>query len=301
MPPIPPTTEPATVHLVDASPYIFRAHFSLPSSIKSPDGARAGAVYGFASFLLKLIADERPTHLGVAFDRNLNGSFRNDEYPAYKAQRDDPPPEIVAQIDPCREMAAALGAATFIDDRYEADDLIGTLCARLIPQGHGAVIVTSDKDLAQLVTDRVTLLDFAKGERYDAAAVAEKFGVRPDQITDLLALAGDPVDNIPGVSGIGRKTAAEILAVFDHLEDVYDRIEELRSTSKLRGARTLYAKLTASRDLAFLSKRLATVAADAPLPAGFKGLNDLAYKGADTARAEALFDRFGFKKIRERV
>jgi DNA polymerase I len=297
-------TEPATITLVDASPYIFRAHFSLPSSIKSPDGTRAGAVYGFASFLLKLIADERPTHLGVAFDRNLNGSFRNDEYPAYKAQREEPPAELVAQIDPCLEMAAALGAATFIDDRYEADDLIGTLCARLTPKGHGAVIVTSDKDLTQLVTERVTLLDFAKGERYDAAAVREKFGVRPDQITDLLALAGDPVDNIPGVSGIGRKTAAEILAVFDHLEDVYERIEELRM-SKLRGARTLYAKLTASRDVAFLSKRLATVAADAPLPAGLKGLSDLAgnliYRGADTARAEALFDRFGFKKIRERV
>lgn len=293
-------TEPATFTLVDASPYIFRAHFSLPSSLKSPDGARAGAVYGFASFLLKLIADERPTHLGVAFDRNLNGSFRNDEYPAYKAQRDDPPAELVAQIGPCLEMASALGAATFIDDRYEADDLIGTLCARLAPQGHGAVIVTSDKDLAQLVTERVTLLDFARGERYDAAAVKEKFGVRPDQVTDLLALAGDPVDNIPGVSGIGRKTAAEILAVFDHLEDVYERIEELRM-SKLRGARTLYAKLTASRDVAFLSKRLATVAADAPLPAGFNGLNDLKFKGADTARAEALFDRFGFKTIRERL
>jgi len=300
-------TDPAPVHvvyLVDASPYIFRAHFSLPSSIKSPDGQRAGAVYGFASFLLKLIADERPTHLGVAFDRNLNGSFRNDEYPPYKAQREEPPPELVAQIDPCFEMAAALGAATFIDPRYEADDLIGTLCGRLLPQGHGAVIVSSDKDLAQLVGDRVSLLDFAKGERYDAAAVQAKFGVRPDQITDLLALAGDPVDNIPGISGIGRKTAAEILAVFPHLEDVYERIEEL-PTSKLRGARTLYAKLTANRDVAFLSKRLATVAFDAPLPSGFRGLDDLAdnlaYKGADTARAEALFDRFGFKTIRDRL
>jgi 5'-3' exonuclease len=292
--------EPVTVHFVDASPYIFRAHFSLPSSIKSPDGMRAGAVYGFASFLLKLTADEKPTHLAVAFDRNLNGSFRNDEYPAYKAQRDEPPPELVAQIDPCLEVASALGAATFIDDRYEADDLIGTLCARLTAHGHRAVIVTSDKDLAQLVSDqpsKVTLLDFAKGERYDAAAVREKFGVRPDQITDLLALAGDPVDNIPGVAGIGRKTAAEILAAFDHLEDVYARIEELRA-SKLRGARTLYAKLTASRDIAFLSKRLATVAFDAPVKASLDGLR---WRGADTARIEALFDRLGFKKIRERV
>src|SRR4029077_20207596 len=180
--------------MVDASPYIFRAHFSLPSSIKTPDGSPAAASYGFASFLLKLIADEKPTHLGVAFDRNLNGSFRNDYYPAYKAQRDEPPPEIVAQIDPCREVAAALGAATWIDDRYEADDIIATVCAGLVAAGHGAVVVTSDKDLTQLVSDRVSLLDFGKEARFTPAEVREKFGVRPDQITDLLALAGDPVD-----------------------------------------------------------------------------------------------------------
>jgi len=292
---------PATVHFVDASPYIFRAHFSLPSSLKSPDGARAGAIYGFASFLLKLIADEHPTHLAVAFDRNLNGSFRNDEFPAYKAQREAPPPELVAQIDPCLEVAAALGAATFVDERYEADDLIGTLCARLLPQGHGGVIVTSDKDLAQLVSDRVTLLDFAKGERYGPAAVHEKFGVRPDQITDLLGLAGDPVDNIPGIAGIGRKTAAELLAVFDHMEALYDRLEELLLGSKIRGAKTLHAKLTAGRDVAFLSKRLATVSADAPIAAPSSTLDALAWKGADVPRTEALFDRFGFKTIKDRI
>jgi DNA polymerase-1 len=292
---------PATLHFVDASPYIFRAHFSLPSSIKSPDGARAGAVYGFASFLLKLIADEQPTHLAVAFDRNLNGSFRNDEFPAYKAQREEPPPELVAQIDPCLEVAAALGAATFIDERYEADDLIGTLCSRLLPKGHGAVIVTSDKDLAQLVSDRVTLLDFAKAERYDPAAVQEKFGVRPDQITDLLGLAGDPVDNIPGIAGIGRKTAAELLAVFDHMEDLYARLEELRVSTKIRGAKTLYAKLTAGRDIAFLSKRLATVSADAPIDAKSSTLDALAWKGADVPSTEALFDRFSFKTIKDRI
>jgi len=293
-------TAPATLHLVDASPYIFRAHFSLPDSIRSPEGARTGAVYGFVSFLLKLIADERPTHLGVAFDRNLNGSFRNDEYPAYKAQRQAPPPELVAQIDPCLEVTEALGIATFIDDRYEADDLIATLCARLLPQGHRAVVVTSDKDLAQLVSDRVSLLDFAKSTRYTPATVVEKFGVRPDQITDLLALAGDPVDNIPGVAGIGPKTAAELLGAFDHLEDLYARLEELR-TSRLRGAKTLHGKLAASRDVAFLSKRLATAAVDAPAASGVTEIDALVYRGADTTAVEALFDRFGFKKIRDRV
>jgi 5'-3' exonuclease len=286
------------VYLVDASPYIFRAHFSLPSSIKSPEGARTGAVYGFATFLLKLIADEKPTHLGVAFDRNLNGSFRNDFFPAYKAQREEPPAELVAQIDPCLEVARGLGCAAFIDDRCEADDLIATILGQVAPEGAGAVIVTSDKDLTQLVSDRVTLFDFGKGERYDAAAVQAKFGVRPDQIVDLLALAGDPVDNIPGVAGIGRKTAAELLAAFGSLASLYGRLEELRASVKIRGAKTLYAKLQESREIALLSQRLATAATDAPVHVQ---LPDLAYRGADNAVIEALFDRLGFKRIRERV
>jgi DNA polymerase-1 len=288
----------ATVHLVDASPYIFRAHFSLPGSIKTPDGSPAAASYGFTSFLLKLIADEKPTHLAVAFDRSLNSSFRNEIYPAYKQQRVLPPPELEAQLDACEEIAAALGAATFIDDRYEADDLIGALCAGLAPAGHGAVIVTSDKDLAQLVTGRITLLDFSKGLRLDAAAVFEKFGVRPDQITDYLGLAGDTVDNIPGVKGIGGKSAAELLGQFGHLEDLYQRLDELH-WSKIRGAKSLHAKLVANREIAFLSKQLATVAPEVP---GVKAdLKSLEYKGADAGKVEALFARLGFNKIRERV
>jgi len=287
-----------TVHLVDASPYIFRAHFSLPSSIKTPDGSPAAASYGFTSFLLKLIADEKPTHLAVTFDRSLNSSFRNEIYPAYKEQRVLPPPELEAQLDACEEIAAALGAATFIDDRYEADDLIGALCARLEPAGHGAVIVTSDKDLAQLVTERITLLDFSKGLRLDAAAVFEKFGVRPDQITDYLGLAGDTVDNIPGVKGIGGKSAAELLGQFGHLEELYERLAEL-PWSKIRGAKSLHAKLVANREIAFLSKQLATVAREIP---GVKAvLKDLEYKGADAGKVEALFQRLGFNKIRDRV
>ena len=286
------------VYLIDASPYIFRAHFSLPSSIKTPDGRPAAASYGFTSFLLKLIADEKPTHLVTTFDRNLNSSFRNEIYPAYKEQRDPPPPEIEAQIDGCMEIAAAIGAATFIDDRYEADDLIGALCAGLERAGHGAVIVTSDKDLAQLVTERTTLLDFGKGLRLDAAAVLEKFGVRPDQMTDYLGLAGDTVDNIPGIKGIGPKSAAELLQNYGSLEGIYERLDEL-PWSKIRGAKSLHAKLVANREIAFLSKQLATVAPEVP---GVKAdLKSLEYQGADASRVEELFTRLGFNKIRERV
>lgn len=295
----PELSDPVTVLLVDASPYIFRAYYSLPESIKSRDGERVGAVYGFVTFLLKLIADERPTHFAVAFDRNLNGSFRNDEYPEYKAQRQDPPADLVTQIDPCLEVTEAMGITTFIDERYEADDLIATVLARAIPAPHRCVVVSSDKDLAQLVSDRVTLLDFAQEARYTPAEVREKFGVRPDQIVDLLALAGDPVDNIPGVAGIGRKTAADILAAYDHLEDVYAHLEEI-PFSKLRAAKSISLKLREHRELAFLSKRLATVAVDAPVPKKLK-LGDLAYRGADMAVVEPLFERLGFKKIKDRV
>jgi DNA polymerase I len=288
----------ATVHLVDASPYIFRAHFSLPSSIKTPDGSPAAASYGFTSFLLKLIADEKPTHLAVAFDRSLNSSFRNEIYPAYKEQRVLPPPELEAQLAACEEIAAALGAATFIDDRYEADDLIGALCHDLEAAGHCAVIVTSDKDLAQLVNERTVLFDFARETRLDPQGVFAKFGVRPDQITDYLGLAGDTVDNIPGIKGIGGKSAAELLARFGHLEDLYQRLEELLWLP-IRAAKSLHAKLAASREIAFLSKQLATVAREVPGVGG--KLEDLEFRGADPARVEEIFGRLGFNKIRDRV
>lgn len=288
----------ATVHLVDASPYIFRAHFSLPSSIRTPGGSPAAAAYGFTSFLLKLLADERPTHLAVTFDRNLNSSFRNELYPAYKQQRVLPPPELEAQLDACVEIADALGSATFIDDRYEADDLIGALCRGLGARGHGAVIVTSDKDLAQLVSAEVCLLDFSKQLRLGPEAVLEKFGVRPDQITDYLGLAGDAVDNIPGVQGIGGKSAAELLGRFGHLEDLYARLDELPGLP-VRGAKSLHAKLAANRDIAFLSKQLATVSSE--VPGVSADLASLEYRGADRAKVEVLFGRLGFNKIRDRV
>ncbi len=290
-----------TVHLVDASPYIFRAFFSLPESIKSRDGKPAAAVYGFAGFLLKLIADERPTHLGIAFDRSLTTSFRNQLYPAYKAQRALPPPELEAQLRACEEVAQALGAATYIDDLYEADDLIATLVARLEPQGHGAVVITSDKDMAQLVSERVSIYDFGKGLRLTPPEVAEKLGVRPDQVADLLGLAGDPVDNIPGVPGVGRKTAAALLAHFGHMEDLYRRLPEVAKLKTLRGGASLAERLALHRDIALLSKNLATIARDAPIPPDRATLEALEYQGADREAVDVLFDRLGFGTIRGRI
>lgn len=290
------------VYLVDASPYIFRAHFSLPSSIRTPDGKPAAASRGFATFLLGLIEAEAPAYLGVAFDRNLTGSFRNELYPAYKAQRDAPPPELEAQIDTCFEIAEALGASSFIDDRYEADDLIATACRQTEGEGKAGdnpvVVVTSDKDLAQLVDGRITLLDFAKGVRYTPAEVLEKFGVRPDQVVDLLALAGDAVDNIPGVRGIGAKGAAALLGHFGTLEVLYERLEEV-PTLPIRGAKSLRDKLEAGRDSAFLSRELATVHPEVPNMRA--GLAELAFRGAQPEWIDPLFESLGFASLRARV
>jgi 5'-3' exonuclease len=291
---------PRTVYLVDASPYVFRAFFSLPSSMVSPDGQPVAAVYGFASFLVKLVDEEQPSHLGVAFDESLTTSFRNEIYPQYKAQRELPPPELEAQLAACKEMAEALGAAVYCDDRYEADDLIGTLAAQLTAGGDGVrvTVVTSDKDLAQLVGDSVSLYDFARGERYDTAGVREKLGVAPQQVAELLALAGDPVDNIPGVAGIGRKTAVVLLEHFPTVEAIYQRLDEVEELP-IRGARSVRRKLEDGRRQAEISRRLALIARDAPVKAQ---LAELELAGADSRRLDPLLQRLGFGDgLRQRV
>ncbi|MGB5173595.1 MAG: 5'-3' exonuclease H3TH domain-containing protein [Thermoanaerobaculia bacterium] len=286
-----------TTYLIDASPYIFRAHFSMPSSLVDPEGRPAGATYGFASFLLKLLAQEQLSHLAVAFDRSLTTSFRNELYPEYKAKRETPPEELVSQVENCRRVAECLGMATFIDDSYEADDLIGTLSTLASGAGQKSVIVTSDKDLAQLVSESVTLLDFARETRYSTPEVEEKFGVHPEQITDLLALAGDAVDNIPGVRGIGNKTAVALLQAFGNLETVYERLDEVEGLP-IRGAASVKAKLESDRERAFLSKELATIYSRIPLDVTFE---DLAYRGANRECVEALFQELGFDRIRNRI
>lgn len=283
------------VLLVDASPYIFRAHFALPSSLVDREGRTSNAVYGFGSFLLKLTADERPTHLAVAFDHSLTSSFRNEIYPDYKRQRELPPPDLEAQIDDCMALAHAFGSATFVDERYEADDLVGTLSASL--PGEHLVVVTSDKDLAQLVDDRVEWLDYARQRRYGPAEVRERFGVGPSRIPDLLGLAGDPVDNIPGVQGIGPKTALALLEHFNSVEDLCARPERI-SELGLRGGARLQRLVVEQADLALLSKRLATVARDAPATAT---LDDLRLRSPRRAALDALFERLGFAALHGRI
>lgn len=286
------------LYLIDASVYVFRAYFSLPITLVDLDGSPANAVYGFADFLARLLDATEAEHIGVAFDESLTTSFRNELYPAYKANRELAPPELKAQLEGCQELASALGLATFVSKRYEADDLIGTLAARMRPQGFSAVFVSTDKDLMQLLQDGDVWWNFARDERLGADGVQERFGVGPTQIVDLIALAGDKVDNIPGVPSVGLKTAAALLNHFGSLDAVYAGLEGV-STLPLRGAKSIQAALEKAKDQAYLSQRLARIALDAPVKVGPEAL---ARQPADRAWLVELCDRLQFgEAIRTRL
>lgn len=280
-----------TAHLIDASLYVFRAWHSMPAAaFVDVDGAPVNAVHGFTRFLCDFFERARPSHLAVAFDESLTSSFRNAIYPAYKANRELPPAELLVQFAYCKQIAAALGAQVLNDEQFEADDLIGSLVVRLRAEGFQNVIVSADKDFGQLIGDGDLQWDFSRDERWDGAGVRRRLGVRPEQVVDYLALTGDAVDNIPGVPGIGAKTAASLLAHFGTLDAMLARIEEIPFL-RLRGAGQVYVRLKEFREQALLSRNLSTIALDAPVPAASAALS---WKGPDAAALEPLFDRLKF-------
>lgn len=278
---------PDRVYLVDASLYVFRAWHSIPPDFTDVDGHPVNAVHGFTRFLLDLLERARPRHAAIAFDESLTSSFRNAIYPEYKANRELPPAELVRQFDYCREVAAALGLTVLTDRQYEADDLIGSAVACLARHGRRAVIVSADKDFGQLVGEQVEQWDFSRDQRWDAHGVRQRLGVRPEQVADYLALTGDAVDNIPGVPGIGAKTAATLLAHFGSLDALLARADEV-AFLRLRGAAAASARLREHADIARLSRALTGISADAPVPDAVEGYVRRAH---DWNAVEALFDR----------
>jgi len=284
------------LYLIDALPYVFRAFFAI-REMRSPQGQPVNAVYGFTAFLLQLLQREPLTHIAVAFDESLTSSFRNAFFPAYKANRALPPPDLAWQLERCQAIVRALGIQVFVDHQYEADDLIGTLARQATEQDMEVVVVSNDKDLMQLVTPQVTFYDVAKNRRFDPAGVMAHLGVKPEQIPDFLGLQGDAVDNIPGVQGIGTKTALALLQAFPNLEALYTNLPRV-DTLPLRNAKTLRQKLEAGRQAAFLSKRLATIALDAPVMCVLEVLH---YRGAETTTVLPLFAELGFQRLVQRL
>jgi len=289
-----------TLHLIDASLYVFRAWHSMPPELRDKDGAPINAVHGFTRFLCDFLERVRPTHVLAAFDESLTSSFRNGIYPHYKANREMPPRELIVQFDYCRRVAAALGLCVLADVQYEADDLIGSAVTIARAQGFRAVIVSADKDFGQLINTDDEQWDFSKDTRWDAHGVKQRLGVRPDQVADFLALTGDAVDNIPGVPGIGAKTAATLLAHFDSLDALLVRIEEVPYL-RFRGAAQAYVRIKANRELALLSRALTGIVLDAPVP---PDMAQLARAATDVATLDLLMDqlRFGpFTRTRVRA
>src|SRR5438477_9131237 len=263
------------VYVIDAMNYIFRAYYALPDNITSPNGMLTNAVLGYLRTLLRIIKERKPEYMAAAFERNT--SFRNTMFSAYKANRKETPGDLEMQFDYCRKITKAIGVACLEVDDYEADDVIGTIATRMASLGHPVVVVTGDKDMSQLVCDNVHIYDMAKEHWLDESGVREKFGVAPCQIPDLLALHGDHIDNIPGVAGVGEKTARQILAVCRSIEELGST--ELTAELKFRGRDEILKRIRENMENVRISRRLATICCEVPIEVSSEALR---YRRGDT-------------------
>jgi DNA polymerase-1 len=274
------------LYLIDGSGYIFRAYHALPPLTRKSDGLPVGAVQGFCNMLWKLLketnARQKPTHLAVIFDHSSR-SFRNDIYPDYKAQRPDPPADLRPQFGLIRQATRAFNVACVEQENYEADDLIATYARQAVEAGATCRIVSSDKDLMQLIRPGVALYDTMKDKEVGEPEVMEKFGVTPDKVIDIQSLAGDSVDNVPGVPGIGVKTAAQLITEYGDLETLLARAPEIKQQKRREN-------LIEFAEQARISKKLVTLDDHVPV------IHDVGSFAVDTPKASQLI---GFTKALE--
>ena len=284
------------IYLIDASVYVFRAYYSMPPDMVDADGNPSHATFGFARFLGDLIERVQPRYMAVAFDESLTTSFRNQIYPAYKANRDPAPADLKLQFARCREFCRHAGIPAFSHSEYEADDIVGTLMTRCRNEGLRATLVTRDKDYAQLIRAGDVYWDYSDNAQYRYDQIEDRFGVAPERFADFLALMGDSVDNIKGVPGVGPKTAAALMKVFASLEELYDNLDDVANIP-VRGAGKLAAKLLEHRDAAFLARRLTEIACDMPLEIAH---SELTRRAPDVAALTEFFDRHNFGPLLRR-
>ncbi|MGH6968537.1 MAG: 5'-3' exonuclease H3TH domain-containing protein, partial [Stellaceae bacterium] len=282
-------TKPRHVYLIDGSGFIFRAYHAMPK-LTRPDKTPVGAVLGFCNMILKLVGETDADHVAVVFDV-ARTTFRNRLYKDYKAHRPEPPDDLVPQFALVREAVDAFNVCRIEQPDYEADDLIATYAGAAVREGACVTVVSSDKDLMQLVSDKIELYDATRDRPIRAPEVVEKFGVGPDKVIDVLALWGDSSDNVPGVPGIGAKTAAELINQYGDLETLLKRAGEIKQP-KRREALTEHAAD------ARLSKRLVTLDHAVPLPCP---LSDLAVRPLDPAKVTAFLQAQGFHALLGRV
>ena len=289
-----PVNKDSHLYLVDASAYIFRAFHALPPLTRASDDLPIGAVSGFCNMLFKLLedlkGDERPTHFACIFDKS-SITFRNELYDQYKANRSEPPEELRPQFPLVRRAAEAFAAHAIEKEGFEADDLIATYARQAEAKGARVTIVSSDKDLMQLVSDTVLMLDTMKNKTMGREQVFEKFGVGPEKVVDIQSLAGDSVDNVPGAPGIGVKTAAQLLDEYGDLDTLLARAEEIKQPKRRQ-------TLIDNADLIRISKQLVTLKDDVPLDVP---LEDLAVQDPDPDTLINFLEEMEFRTITRRV
>ncbi|MEO3680060.1 DNA polymerase I [Rheinheimera fenheensis] len=276
--------------LVDGSSYLFRAYHA-PPHLTNSRGEATGAIYGVVNMLKSLLKQYQPTQMAVVFDAK-GPTFRNDMYSEYKAHRPPMPDDLRSQIAPLHRIIEAMGLPLLCVSGVEADDVIGTLARQASAQGRHTLISTGDKDMAQLVDEHVTLINTMTNTLLDVQGVRDKFGIGPELIIDYLALMGDKVDNIPGLPGVGEKTAAALLQGLGSIEQIYQQLDHVAELS-FRGAKTMAAKLTEFRQQLQLSYQLATIKTDVELP---YQLDDLNIKTPDNAALADLYRECEFRR-----
>lgn len=272
------------LYLIDGSSYIFRAYYAL-RHLSNSKGFPTNAVYGFTAMLFKFLKDYEPEYLGMVFD-SKGDVFRNDIYPEYKANRTEPPEDLVPQFQKIFEMVDAFNITRIQQEGYEADDLMGTIAKKVSKESVDVVLVTGDKDFAQLVTDKVTLLDTMKNKETKIADVIEKYGVPPERVIDVFALMGDSVDNIPGVKGIGEKTAVNLISAYGSFDELLKHLDELTPRQK--------SLIEEHLDMAHLSKELVTIKTDIDVETG---LDTFSYGGLNKDKVRGLFRELEFKNL----
>ena len=276
--------------LVDGSSYLYRAYHAFPPLTNSA-GQPTGAMYGVLNMLRSLILQYRPSHVAVVFDAK-GKTFRDELFESYKSHRPPMPDDLREQIAPLHEMVEAIGLPLLVVPGVEADDVIGTLAKQASAQSRHVLISTGDKDMAQLVEPNVTLINTMTNTILGPEEVVTKYGVPPELIIDFLALMGDSSDNIPGVPGVGEKTALALLQGIGSLEEIYNRLDDIAGLG-FRGSKTLAPKMVDNRELAFLSYQLATIKTDVELD---RDCEQLEVQALDADKLHQLFSRYEFKR-----
>ncbi len=276
--------------LVDASYYLYRAYYAFPPLTNSA-GESTGAIYGVLNMLRSLIIQYQPSHIAVVFDAK-GKTFRNELFKQYKYQRPPMPDDLREQIVPLHEILIAMGIPLLVVAGVEGDDVIGTLALQANKKGLPVLISTGDKDMTQLVTSNITLINTMTNSVLGPTEVVTKYGVLPELMIDFLALMGDPSDNIPGVPGVGKKTALALLQGIGDLVTIYNDLSII-SSLEFRGSKTLAAKMTQHKDIAFLSYKLATIKTNIDLTIDYDGL---LMKAPDIKKLHSLFSRYEFKR-----